>query len=60
MLDKVKKYEAGTNDDDHIAMELLMTMKSMTVLAAGGALCGMLAGTMTTVRISHCSQSCSI
>lgn len=50
MLEKVKAYEAGTNDDAHVAAELMHTMKSMAFLAAGGALCGLLAGSVTTVR----------
>jgi hypothetical protein len=50
MLDKVKKYERGTLDDGHIAAELLKTLKLTVTLAAGGAICGFIAGWITTVR----------
>ena len=60
MLEKVKEYEKGTNDDNHVAAELLSTMQSMAFLAAGGALCGMLAGSVTTVRLPSSAPSAPV
>lgn len=51
MLEKVKGYERGDSDDQAIVGELARTMRSMALLASGGALCGLLAGSITTVRM---------
>ena len=49
MILKVKMHEAGL-DEGHILMQLAMMARKMTILAAGGAVCGMVAGVITTVR----------
>ena len=50
MLSKVKEVEAGGVPDEHLAQQLGLILKSMSVLAGGGALCGFIAGYLTTVR----------
>lgn len=50
MLDKVREHEAGTLDDSHILLQLYTMGRKMTVLAGGGAMCGIVAGVITTVR----------
>ena len=49
MIEKVKSHEVGM-DDGHLLLQLYTMARKMTVLAVGGAMCGMIAGVVTTVR----------
>lgn len=62
MLAKVKEHEAGTLDDSHILLQLITMGRKMTELAAGGAVCGIIAGVITTVRplARHPDPGCHI
>lgn len=51
MLSKVKEVESGGVPDEHIMLQLSFILKSMAILAGGGALCGLIAGFLTTVRL---------
>jgi hypothetical protein len=53
MLKKVKEHEADTLEDGHIVLQLLEMGRKMIILAGGGALVGLVAGVITTVRSSH-------
>lgn len=57
MLGKVKAHESGTLDDGHILLQLYEMARKMTVLAGGGALCGIVAGVITAVRFCLLIQS---
>ena len=50
MLSKVKEVESGGVPDEHLMLQLSFILKSMAILAGGGALCGLVAGFLTTVR----------
>eukprot|EP00892_Ulva_mutabilis_P007352 jgi/Ulvmu1/498/UM001_0506.1 len=48
MLSKVKEVEAGVDTDEHLLLQMGYIAKSMAILAGGGALCGLVAGYLTT------------
>ena len=49
-LRKVRQYEAGTLDDSHFLRQLYSMGHAMVVMSIGGAVCGIVAGWITTVR----------
>lgn len=60
MLSKVKEVESGGVPDEHLLLQLGLIMKSMAILAGGGALCGLVAGYLTAVRTPVCLVTVSV
>jgi Na+/H+ antiporter NhaA len=52
LLEQVKEVHRGLGSNDSVSLQLAHMLVSMSILAGGGALCGVVAGITTTVRFS--------